>query len=214
MERCPTCGARHAGGPSCHRCRTDLGQVLAIERAWRWPPWRTATSRRRFGCGGRFVPVPVQSRVQSVQTGIRRSVGGRGKNVEYEQSGHTPRFPSSAEWTVRRLTSIPCSPDQVLAHHLGIAAVLEEALLQPRLLPGVGGSTLVVRIDCGESWRAAPKRRLLAAPCWPRGRLVGEIAPLTRELAPSNGGNWGHGVERTRAMLFGRSGPLHCTVTA
>ena len=33
MERCPTCGARHAGGPSCHRCRTDLGQVLAIERA-------------------------------------------------------------------------------------------------------------------------------------------------------------------------------------
>ena len=38
MERCPTCGARHAGGPSCHRCRTDLRQVLAIERAaarWR-----------------------------------------------------------------------------------------------------------------------------------------------------------------------------------
>jgi len=33
VERCPTCGARHAGGPSCHRCRTDLGQVLAIERA-------------------------------------------------------------------------------------------------------------------------------------------------------------------------------------
>ena len=33
MEYCPTCGARHAGGPSCHRCRTDLGQVLAIERA-------------------------------------------------------------------------------------------------------------------------------------------------------------------------------------
>ena len=33
MERCPTCGARHAGGPTCHRCRTDLGQVLAIERA-------------------------------------------------------------------------------------------------------------------------------------------------------------------------------------
>ena len=33
MEHCPTCGARHAGGPSCHRCRTDLSQVLAIERA-------------------------------------------------------------------------------------------------------------------------------------------------------------------------------------
>ena len=33
VERCPTCGARHAGGPSCHRCRTDLRQVLAIERA-------------------------------------------------------------------------------------------------------------------------------------------------------------------------------------
>lgn len=33
MDRCPTCGARHAGGPSCHRCRTDLQQVLAVERA-------------------------------------------------------------------------------------------------------------------------------------------------------------------------------------
>ena len=33
MERCPTCGARHAGGPSCHRCRTDLQQVLSVERA-------------------------------------------------------------------------------------------------------------------------------------------------------------------------------------
>ena len=39
MEHCPTCGVRHAGGPSCHRCRTDLRQVLAIERA--------AASRRR-----------------------------------------------------------------------------------------------------------------------------------------------------------------------
>ena len=33
MESCPTCGARHAGGPSCHRCRTDFRQVLAVERA-------------------------------------------------------------------------------------------------------------------------------------------------------------------------------------
>ena len=33
MDCCPTCGARHAGGPSCHRCRTDLRPVLAIERA-------------------------------------------------------------------------------------------------------------------------------------------------------------------------------------
>ena len=33
MRRCPTCGARDVKGPSCHRCRTDLHQVLAIERA-------------------------------------------------------------------------------------------------------------------------------------------------------------------------------------
>ena len=32
MQRCPTCGARHRGGPECHRCRTDLQQVLLIER--------------------------------------------------------------------------------------------------------------------------------------------------------------------------------------
>ena len=33
MKRCPTCGARHRGDPQCHRCRTDLRQVLLIERA-------------------------------------------------------------------------------------------------------------------------------------------------------------------------------------
>ena len=32
MRRCPTCGARHRGGPECHRCRTDLRRVLLIER--------------------------------------------------------------------------------------------------------------------------------------------------------------------------------------
>ena len=32
MQHCPTCGARHRGGPECHRCRTDLHQVLLIER--------------------------------------------------------------------------------------------------------------------------------------------------------------------------------------
>ena len=30
---CPTCGARGVDGPWCHRCNTDLRQVLAIERA-------------------------------------------------------------------------------------------------------------------------------------------------------------------------------------
>ena len=33
MKRCPTCGARYRGGARCHRCQTDLGQVLLIERA-------------------------------------------------------------------------------------------------------------------------------------------------------------------------------------
>ena len=33
MESCPTCGAAHRGGPSCHRCQTDLKQVLVIEQA-------------------------------------------------------------------------------------------------------------------------------------------------------------------------------------
>ena len=33
MQRCPTCGAPHRGGPECHRCRTDLRQVLLIERS-------------------------------------------------------------------------------------------------------------------------------------------------------------------------------------
>lgn len=33
LERCPTCGAAPVEGPCCRRCRTDLRQVLAIERA-------------------------------------------------------------------------------------------------------------------------------------------------------------------------------------
>ena len=39
IERCPTCGAARVEGPCCRRCRTDLRQVLAIER--------TASSHRR-----------------------------------------------------------------------------------------------------------------------------------------------------------------------
>ena len=33
MTHCPTCGARRVEGLSCHRCQTDLRQVLAIEQA-------------------------------------------------------------------------------------------------------------------------------------------------------------------------------------
>ncbi len=33
MQHCPTCGARYRGGSRCHRCQTDVGQVLLIERA-------------------------------------------------------------------------------------------------------------------------------------------------------------------------------------
>ena len=33
MNRCPTCGAGGVNGAFCHRCRTDLRQVRAIERA-------------------------------------------------------------------------------------------------------------------------------------------------------------------------------------
>ena len=32
MTHCPTCGAGYRGGDACHRCRTDLRQVLAVER--------------------------------------------------------------------------------------------------------------------------------------------------------------------------------------
>ena len=33
MKHCPTCGARYRGGARCHRCQTDVGKVLLIERA-------------------------------------------------------------------------------------------------------------------------------------------------------------------------------------
>lgn len=33
MKHCPTCGARYRGGSRCHRCQTDVEQVLLIERA-------------------------------------------------------------------------------------------------------------------------------------------------------------------------------------
>ncbi|MDD5036763.1 MAG: hypothetical protein PHE55_18700 [Methylococcaceae bacterium] len=31
MDRCPTCQARLREGPACHRCRTDLTRLRAIE---------------------------------------------------------------------------------------------------------------------------------------------------------------------------------------
>ncbi len=31
MERCPTCNAKYAGKRLCHRCKTDLGALVAIE---------------------------------------------------------------------------------------------------------------------------------------------------------------------------------------
>ena len=33
MKHCPTCGARYRGASRCHRCQTDLNQVLLVERA-------------------------------------------------------------------------------------------------------------------------------------------------------------------------------------
>ncbi|MCP4578317.1 MAG: hypothetical protein GY846_18760 [Deltaproteobacteria bacterium] len=32
MENCPVCNAVYTGGEKCHRCKTDLGQLLAVER--------------------------------------------------------------------------------------------------------------------------------------------------------------------------------------
>ena len=50
MKRCPTCGARHVKGPLCHRCQTDLRQVLAIERAAAGHRRRALAALER-GCG-------------------------------------------------------------------------------------------------------------------------------------------------------------------
>lgn len=32
MEKCPVCNAGYNGGGRCHRCKTDLGRLLAVER--------------------------------------------------------------------------------------------------------------------------------------------------------------------------------------
>ena len=31
MKKCPTCNAVYKGRPTCHRCRTDLSRLLALE---------------------------------------------------------------------------------------------------------------------------------------------------------------------------------------
>ena len=49
MEQCPTCSARYRGGDSCHRCQTDLRQVLAVERAARYHRLQAGQALRR-GC--------------------------------------------------------------------------------------------------------------------------------------------------------------------
>ena len=45
-------------------------------------------------------------------------------------------------------------------------------------------------------------------------RLRGSLPRVSPKLGPSNGLNWGHGIEVHQGHAFGRSGPLHCTVTA
>ena len=52
MLRCPTCGAREIAGTSCHRCRTDLRQVLAVEQA-AVQCRRRAAAALASGCGDR-----------------------------------------------------------------------------------------------------------------------------------------------------------------
>lgn len=32
MKKCPTCNAVYKGKPTCHRCRTDLSPLLALEK--------------------------------------------------------------------------------------------------------------------------------------------------------------------------------------
>lgn len=32
MDRCPTCKAKYKGQPVCHRCKTDLGLLIQIEK--------------------------------------------------------------------------------------------------------------------------------------------------------------------------------------
>ena len=49
MERCPTCRAQYRGGLCCHRCQTDLRQVLAVERA-AVRHQRSARAALRRGC--------------------------------------------------------------------------------------------------------------------------------------------------------------------
>ncbi|MCY4605891.1 MAG: hypothetical protein OXE49_16795 [Gemmatimonadetes bacterium] len=50
MKCCPTCKAPYRGGLCCHRCQTDLRQVLAVERAaGRHRRWAQAALER--GCG-------------------------------------------------------------------------------------------------------------------------------------------------------------------
>ena len=59
-------------------------------------------------------------------------------------------------------------PDQVLAHHLGIAAVLEEALLQPRLLILELAAARLSAVRHPAVGRDVASHRVLAAPELPR----------------------------------------------
>ena len=47
MKHCPVCNAGYKGGGSCHRCKTDLSPLLAVEaRAARYLDLALAALRR------------------------------------------------------------------------------------------------------------------------------------------------------------------------
>jgi hypothetical protein len=100
-----------------------------------------------------------------------RPGGVSNRTVAFASAVSSRRNGATAHSTVRRLTSIDRSRSRSLAYHLRIAAVPQEALLQPRLLLlelAAAGPPLVRDPTLG--CHVAP-HRALAAPELPRNAL-------------------------------------------
>ena len=63
-ERCPTCGAVRRGGDVCHRCKSDLGLFLQLER--RVDELR-AQARRCYARGWYRQAAALASRIVSLE---------------------------------------------------------------------------------------------------------------------------------------------------
>ena len=176
----------------------------------RWPPPRvcSATPSRLARRRAATPAAPAMGRAHQWARQLLRLLGGP---LLFNGASRT----RACAWTCR--TTLPVTATRL---HDGIATgvpPLRDVGWMPRRLllhrrhwrPRWSPCQRLSRVVVSRSRRSFPAVIRDPANC-----DLGGASPLNRELRPSNRPNWGHAAEAHWGHAFGRSVPLHFTVTA